>query len=111
MSYALANKEAKTYWTLDNATNHYGRIDAKGPTGAQTPPMVYNAGFIRLDNLTLGYTLPKELTKKVGIERIRLYGTIKNLAMITFDKYWEYGDIEANGLAVRSYTLGVNFTF
>lgn len=111
MSYALANKEAKTYWTLDNATNHYGRIDTKGPTGAQTPPMVYNAGFIRLDNLTLGYTLPKELTKKVGIERIRLYGTIKNLAMITFDKYWEYGDIEANGLAVRSYTLGVNFTF
>lgn len=111
MSYALANKEAKTYWTLDNPTNHYARIDAKGPTGAQAAPMLYNGGFIRLDNLTLGYTLPTELTKKIGIERIRVYGTIKNLALITFDKYWEYGDIEAGGLAVRSYTLGANFTF
>ena len=110
MTYSLANKEAKTYWTLDNATNHYGAIDAGGPTGAKSAPMLYNGGFIRIDNVTLGYSVPKLITNKLGIEKIKLYGTIKNLALIKFDKYWEYGDIEA-GTAVRSFTIGANFTF
>lgn len=110
MTYALANKEAKTYWTLDNSTNYYGRIDAAGPTGAKSAPMIYNGGFIRIDNLSLGYSVPKLFSNKFGVERIQLYGTIKNLLLIKFDNHWEYGDIEA-GTSVRSLTFGANFTF
>ena len=31
--------------------------------------------------------------------------------MIQFDRHWVYGDIEAEGLSVRNYQMGVNLTF
>ena len=111
MTYCLGNMPAKTYWTLDNPTNHYARIEAKGPTGAQTPPMIYNGSFIRLDNVTLAYSLPKDLVGKWNIQSAKVYATIKNAAIWRADRHWEYGDIESEGLAVRSYTLGINLSF
>ncbi len=50
MAYALQNVPAKEYWTLENPTNKYGRIEAKGPTGAGVPQKVYDRSFIRFDN-------------------------------------------------------------
>ncbi len=41
-----------------------------------------DAWFIRLDNITLGYTLPKKLTKSVA-QSIRFYGSVKNIFTIT----------------------------
>ena len=38
---------------------------------------------VRLNTLTLGYTLPKELTKKVGISNLRVYGSIYNVFTLT----------------------------
>lgn len=40
---------------------------------------VFNNSFVRLRNLTLGYTLPKELTKKLGVSTARIYLTGNNL--------------------------------
>ena len=39
-----------------------------------------NCRYLRLKNLTVGYTLPAKLTKKVGIEKVRVYFTGENLA-------------------------------
>lgn len=111
MTYLLGNMPSKTYWTLDNSTDHYARIEAKGPTGAQRPPMIYKGSFIRIDNVTLAYVLPKSIIKKCHLNSAKVYATIKNLACWKADKYWEYGDIETNGLATRNYTLGVNLSF
>ena len=41
-----------------------------------------NIRYLRFKNLTVGYTLPKKATRKIGIEKIRLYFTGENLA------YW-----------------------
>ena len=35
MTYRLVNKNAKEYWTVDNPTNKYARIEAQGPEGAK----------------------------------------------------------------------------
>lgn len=67
--------------------------------------------FIRLDNVSLGYTLPKNITKKV-CQSARFYFAAKNVCVITpykggdpeFDVYGGYP-------SVRSFTIGVDIKF
>ena len=42
-----------------------------------------NASFLRLQSLTIGYTLPKNITKKFGVQRLRAYVTGTNLFVIS----------------------------
>lgn len=109
MAYAAACKEAKEYWTINNPTNRYGRIEANGPDGARSPSMLYNRSFVRLENISLGYTLPRDWTRKAQIDRAKVYGTIRNAAVFAPD--WEYGDPETGGLGTRIWTMGVSLTF
>ena len=42
-----------------------------------------DASFLRLQSVTVGYTLPSQLTRKVGVQRLRFYVTGTNLFVIT----------------------------
>lgn len=113
MAYGMANLHKKEYWTPENPTNEYGRIEASGPTGAASAAKLYDRSFIRLENISIGYTLPKQWTSKWNIDRVKLYGTVRNVAV--WAKNWEYGDPETHhtndnpqGWASRVYTFGVN---
>ena len=105
-----ANVYAKNYWTLENPTNSYARLDAIGPTGVNSPGKLYNRSFLRLENISFAYSLPAKLTKKWKIDRLKVFGTIRNVA-VWKSKEWTYWDPETGGLAPRTYTLGVNLTF
>lgn len=98
----------KEYWTPENPTNKYGRLDAQGPTGVTGVQKVYNRSFVRLDNISLGYNIPQKWTRKFMVDRIRLTGSINNVCTISG---WEYGDPETGGLATRTYNFGFNATF
>lgn len=55
---------------------------------------IEDASFIRINNLTIGYSLPEAWLKRTGfISRVRVYGTVNNL--YTFTKYTGY-DPEAS---------------
>ena len=41
------------------------------------------ASFLRLQSLTIGYTIPKNITKKFGVQRLRAYATGTNLFVIS----------------------------
>ena len=105
-----ANIRKKEYWTPDNLTNKYGRLNARGPYGAEWAPMVHKRNFIRLENITLGYNLPASWLKKANVSRAKIYATIRNVAVWTPEKY-TYGDIETYGYLNRMYTIGLNVTF
>ncbi|MDR2773599.1 MAG: SusC/RagA family TonB-linked outer membrane protein [Tannerella sp.] len=109
MAYAMANLPKKVYWTVDNPTNKYGRIEAKGPTGAAGAQKLYDRSYIRFENISIGYMLPRKWSSGWDIERVKLYGSIRNVA--SWAKDWEYGDPETGGWASRIYTLGLNLTF
>ena len=49
---------------------------------------IEDGSYLRLQNIRLGYTLPKTLTKRVRIEKLRLYANAQNVA--TFTKYTGY---------------------
>lgn len=82
---------------------------------------VEDGSFLRLSNATIGYTLPRALTSRIGINKLRVYLTGSNLFIIT--KYTGY-DPEVNiqrGLSPnidcnvyprsRAFTAGINLTF
>lgn len=104
------NLPAKEYWTPENATNDYCRIMAVGPnTGlAGGISKLYNRSFVRLDNISIGYTLPQAWTRKAMLEKVRLTVSCNNVCTISG---WEYGDPETGGLARRTFNFGVNVTF
>lgn len=80
-----------------------------------------NNNYMRLRNLTLGYTLPKILTSKFGISTARVYFKGDNL--FTVGEMVKYGtDPENGGIsgtidggsgvpALRSYNIGINVSF
>jgi hypothetical protein len=90
---------------------------------AVTSWAIEDGSFLRLNNLTVGYTLPKRLTTKFYIQKLRLYATGYNLFILT--KYTGYDpevDTRRTTPATpgvdysaypksRSYNVGVNITF
>jgi TonB-linked SusC/RagA family outer membrane protein len=106
-----SNTYQKKYWTLNNPDSWFARLDAKGPAGITSPNRVYDKSFIRLDNVTFGYTMPGKLISSRGIENLRFYVTARNVAVWKKDKHWTSWDIETEKFAPRIYTFGVNVTF
>ena len=101
------NTYKKEYWTPENPTDEYARLNAVGPSGVTGIEKVYNRSFVRLDNITLGYTLPRDLTNKLGIQRVHVTAGINNVFTISG---WEYGDPETGGFANRQFQFGLNVT-
>ncbi|MGC4233154.1 MAG: SusC/RagA family TonB-linked outer membrane protein [Niabella sp.] len=102
------NTFSKEYWTPENPTNEYARLDAMAPSGAGADKL-YDRSFIRLENISFGYSLPKLLANRLNVQKVKLYGSVRNVAV--WQKDWEYGDPETGGLATRIFSLGLNVTF
>jgi len=71
-----------------------------------------NAAFMRLKNVTLGYTVPESLSRKIKIERLRVFTSGFNL--LTFSKVPKFMDPENMNDAyplIRSLTVGAQVNF
>lgn len=44
---------------------------------------VEDGSFLRINNVTVGYTMPKELVRRVKVQNARFYATVNNLATLT----------------------------
>jgi len=95
-----------------------GRLTAYQYTeeGGATTRYLEDAGYVRLRNLQISYTLPTKWTDKAKIKGVRVFAVGQNL--LTFTR-WEGTDPErgvgtATGAlypALRTYTAGANITF
>ena len=70
--------EVADRWTPTNANNTVPKYDGY-VTNDIYSRFVEDGSFLRLKNVTLGYTLPSKLTKKAKISKIRVYATAQNL--------------------------------
>lgn len=100
------------YWTPENATNEYPRPLFGGTLLYQTTLTERKASFVKIRNITLGYTLPKSFISRAKIENIRVYVSGRNLH--TFSSLKDF-DPEGEGVIDRPlnrlYTAGINVTF
>ncbi len=74
----------KDRWTPENPSNTLFRVGGQGPT-AYSDRTIEDGSYLRLKTVTLGYTLPAALTKRVGITSLRFYASAQNL--LTWTKY------------------------
>jgi len=93
--------------------------DANYGSGLDIPQTKYllNGAYLRIKNISLGYTLPVKFTNKFGVSRLRVFATGENL--YEFSAIKKFVDPEAinagNGAAAypfqRRYAFGVNLDF
>ncbi|MBB5634495.1 TonB-linked SusC/RagA family outer membrane protein [Pedobacter cryoconitis] len=105
----------------NNINAHYPRL--KNTTDVQNSGVasdfyLYNASYVKLKNLQLGYTLSEKLSRKAGMSRLRLYVSGENLFTITkfpgLDPELGVSGGQYAGVSyptMRQYSLGLNVTF
>ena len=72
--------------------------------------------FLRIKNITLSYTLPAEMTRKIKIESLRIYGSAVNLwTFHDVDFFDPERGIDGMGYGIypisKSFVLGLDITF
>lgn len=98
-----------------NTNAKYGRL-VNGESGFQNTETstlyLYNANYLKLKNLTIGYTLPKVISQKAYMENLRLYVSIENVFNITkFPGQDPELGATPDYTSVRQFAFGVNVSF
>jgi len=105
------------YWTPTNPSNTFP-VDnylATSSTMLGFSGLNYVDGsFLKIKNVTLGYTLPNAIAKKIGLQKLRIYGTGTNLLILTKSPLLKGYDPEMNGgmayPLTRQAVLGLDVT-
>lgn len=73
------------YWSPTNTDARWPRLTADGSAsninnyGRDSDIYLLNAAYLRLKNIQIGYTIPKHVTSKVGVSKLRIYANAQNL--------------------------------
>jgi len=99
-----------------SATNTTGTVPAKGFYGNAhggwvNSRFVESSDYLRVKNITLGYTIPARLTQKIGIANLHVYMNAQNL--LTWTNYSgldpEVGNLVDNSQQNRNVARGIDF--
>lgn len=107
----------RNVWTKNNPT---GTIPNPGASGSSrnfesSSRYVEDGSYLRLKNLQVGYTLPENVSKRIGVGSCRLYVTMSNL--LTLTSYTGYDPEVGGGVdwgnypQSRTITIGTNINF
>ncbi|MCY1722485.1 TonB-dependent receptor [Prolixibacteraceae bacterium Z1-6] len=122
---ALLQAYADSHWSESNRDIYaiWPRLSYRAePNNTATPPsgtvgsstwFMQNGSFLRLKSVELGYTLPKKLFGKIGLQDARFYLSGTNLFVISKFKMWD-PEMGGNGLGYpvqRVYNIGVQVSF
>ena len=121
--YAIPDAVANDHYFYDpeNPSDPRTNLSSKQPrlvnvSGAQSSASsslhLEKGNFIKLRNLTLGYTMPKSISKKFYVERLRVYASGENLFAITgFSGMDPEMRVSMGYSTMRQYAFGINLTF
>jgi hypothetical protein len=116
-------KSALNAWTPENTNTNVPRAIFNDPNGnlKESDRFLEKGDFVRLRQLQLGYTLPKAITQKAFIEKLRFYVSGENLLTITgydgIDPEFSRSSVLNTGIDnliypfTRSFTFGAQLTF
>lgn len=125
MMYQNQLVDAMDYWSPENPNASQPRLinSITHPNIMISDRYVEKGDYLRIQNVTLGYTLSSNFASQIGFTRLRIYATAQNLFTLT--KYSGYdpeiGSFNQNILlsgidngrypSPRTYTFGVNLDF
>ncbi|MBR4741161.1 MAG: SusC/RagA family TonB-linked outer membrane protein, partial [Bacteroidales bacterium] len=117
------HKDVLNAWTPTNTNTNIPRMDGDTQVAQSAVDRFFiSSNYLSINNITLGYTLPKAWTKKIKIESLRLYVAGENLAVFAARKGVDPRNTFGLGSftmdagsssygAMRSITGGVTLTF
>ncbi|GAA4801988.1 TonB-dependent receptor [Olivibacter ginsenosidimutans] len=105
---------ATDYWTPENQDAYFPRLRFGNGGNAQAQTKyLQNAAYLRVKQITLGYTLPKTISQKIKLNRIRAYVTAQNF--FTFTSLFDAFDPEVlnfqDAPQEKSLAFGIQFGF
>ena len=112
---ALENGTKVDYWTPENPTNAFPRPNSGYSTTNylfQSTLRYVDGSFVKIRDITLGYTLPESLLNRVKVNRFRIYGTLQNY--FVFSKLGDYDPERGGSMSfplTKAMVFGVNFDF
>ncbi len=103
------------YWTESNQGAYYPRPGTANAQSKFYPALrIVDGSFVKVKNITFGYTLPRKLTQKALIDRMRLYFTAYNPWIIVNDSKLKGTDPETGGSdafpTYKQFVFGINLT-
>ncbi len=96
-------KHQQDYWRPDHTNAIYPRLTAPGSESNSnnyrmgSDIYIFNAAYIRLKDISIGYTLPERWTMKVGIRKVRLSINAKNLLTLSHNSFLDPESTEFDG--------------
>ncbi|WP_074637985.1 SusC/RagA family TonB-linked outer membrane protein [Bacteroides ovatus] len=81
------HKDIYNAWTPENPTSNIPRLNANDKyTNSASTRWLTSSDYLSINNITVGYTLPQQLVKKVMLDKVRVYFTADNVALISARK-------------------------
>ena len=79
------HKDILDAWSPENPNSDIPRLNAfdQGYNNATSTRFLVSSNYFSINNITLGYTLPKRWTSKLGLESLRVYGAADNVALFS----------------------------
>ena len=111
------HKDIFNRWTPENPNTDVPRVQNGLQTANETSTrFLIKSSYISLRNATIGYTVPQTATKKIGVEKLRIFVTGDNLWYLSKRKGLEVrnsltGDTGFVYSALRTVSAGVSVTF
>ena len=120
------HKDLLNAWTPENTNTNIPRLDTEyAISQSAVDTYLTSSNYLSLNNVSLGYTIPKTLCRKIGIAGLRIYAAGENLFMISarkgMDPRYSFGLGSYTGgltglasgsyAALRTITGGLTLTF
>ena len=103
------------YWTPENPDGVWPRPGLVRNPEEQDILYYQKTSFVKVGHITLGYNLPVSWTKHVGINKLRIYGTVQNPFVFTDYEGWDPEAAGENAYTqypmTRTFLMGLNLTF
>ena len=81
------HKDIYNAWTPENTQTNVPRLNANDKyTNSASTRWLKSSDYLSINNISVGYTLPQQLTKKMMVDKIRVYFVADNVAVITARK-------------------------
>lgn len=104
------------YWSHENPTNDFPRLGRYEGSMGQFGGGIRqwkDASFLRIQDVSLAYNLPVDLARRLQLQNLRIYGSIRNLATFTRWPAWDPEAFTSGGVSIpmpRTFTLGLSLS-
>ncbi|MDM1327980.1 SusC/RagA family TonB-linked outer membrane protein [Myroides odoratimimus] len=112
------HKDVFNTWTPDNINASMPRVSVDDPLKpySNSTMTLTKTDYLSLQNISLGYTFNDKVSKSIGLDRLRIYANIDNVALWSKRKGYDprmslIGNTDYKYSVLRTFAFGVNLQF